>query len=91
MQSAKRARRGVSPVFVRNLQRLPRELRDLVFSYATLEFRQTAANRIRTAYRLFRRRVQSTVEFFIYTPSAQSRDLGDLGAPRLVRGFRIDG
>ena len=90
MDVAKRARVGVSPVFVRLFEDLPRELQRIVFSYATLDYRTAAANRIRTAYRIFKRRVQSTVEFFRFVPSAQSRELGDLGGARLVRGFRVE-
>ena len=67
---------------------LSRDLQLTVYRFATRDFR-IAANRIRLAYRLFRRRVQSTVGFFTYTPSAQALMLGDT-EPRVVRMIVLD-
>jgi hypothetical protein len=85
MNDAKRVRAGVSPSFKYGFKTLPSEVQNLIYDFATLDFRM-AANRIRTAYRLFKRRVRSDVEWFVYTPSEQSQD--NLPA-RLVRGFRV--
>ena len=87
MERRVRARTGVSPIVVRGFNSLPRDLQRVILDHALL--RMSMANRIRTAYRLFKRRVQSSVAYFVYKPSAQARDVGDSRGSRVVRGYVV--
>ena len=73
----------VSATFVKRFAELPRELQARVFLLATREYR-VAANRIRLAYLVSKRRGMPSV--FLYTPSARS---GDNRGPRLVCGYTV--
>ena len=48
-----------------------------------------AANRIAIAFRCFKRRVPSTVEWVTYRPSTQACEIGDCDGARRVRAFNV--
>ena len=77
----KRARIGPSPQFKIRFQALALELQEMILDFATKEFRVLMANRIRSAFRLFKRRAGW---LSLYVPSEQARALGDPGQ-RIVR------
>jgi len=81
----KRARSGPSPLFIERFQNLPSELQSLILDLATVDFRALMANRIRLAFRAFKRRVGYLSS---YLPSRQSLERGDPGA-RVVRIIRL--
>jgi len=56
-----RQRVGVSPDFKAGFHSLPFDLRKHVMQLATFDYERTMANRIRTAYRIFRRRAGVTL------------------------------
>ena len=82
-------RSGVSPAFRKGLAGLPVELRQIIFRYATHEHRSVMANRIRLAWRRYKRhrdRDPWPVILLLYVPSAHS---GDTSGPRIVTGFLV--